>query len=66
MWSCKSQFFTTTCNPKAARMILFVPEKEPWTRMKSSMDKVWVHYSNEMGLNNINTDDIIDVLVASI
>lgn len=66
MWSCSSQFFTTTFKPEAARMILFVPNKEPWSRIDKSMDQVWVHYSNETGLKNINMNEIIDVLVASI
>lgn len=66
MWAGASQELGGMPDPRAARLVLFTPNCEPWTSMQT-WNNVWTFFSKAgSGLNEVDTDTAIQMLVNSI
>lgn len=64
-WEGTDQTLSSTYQPKAGRLIAFVPNAEPWTLMQA-WDRYWPAFiSAGTGLREVDIQSVIDLLVGS-
>ena len=65
-WEGTDQTLCSTYQPKAGRLVAFVPNAEPWT-MLQAWNRFWPAYSKAgTGLEEVDIQAAIDLLVGSI
>ena len=65
-WEGTDQSFTGTYQPNAGRFVAFVPNAEPWTEL-TSWNRYWPAFSAAgTGLNDVDIQSAIDLLVGSV
>ncbi len=64
-WEGTDQSFTGTYQPKAGRLVAFVPNAEPWTEMQA-WNRYWPAFSPAgTGLEDVDIQSAIDLMVGS-
>ena len=64
-WEGTDQSLSSTYQPKAGRLIAFVPNAEPWTGLQA-WNRYWPTFSNAgTGLSDVDTQTAIDIMVGS-
>lgn len=65
-WEGTDQSLSSTYQPKAGRLVAFVPKAKPWTELQT-WNRYWPAFSPAgTGLNNVDIQAAIDLLVGSI
>jgi len=64
-WEGTDQSFVSSYKPKAGRLVVFAPEREPWEAM-DAWNRYWhVRTSAGAGLSDLDMDTVFDLLVGS-
>ncbi len=65
-WEGVSQYYHSNYESKSGRLVVFGPRKDPWIRMGTTWNRLWVSYSNQCGLDGTKIQDVVDLLVGSV
>lgn len=64
-WEGTSQYFSGNFEPKAGRMVIFCPRKEPWTQIHV-WNNLWTSFSDSYGLDGTEMNAVISLLTGSV